>query len=213
MSKIVRTDLQFYCSDEDDYRTTRVMTSDITKETEEYTNGLYVLNPKIEDQAEETRITCYEVDEEDSGTYFVIEDGEKNIYYFWLNVDSTGSDPNPDDDWIGVELQLSSDDSEEEIASSISSEIDSLDAFSSTSEDEKVLVTNSVAGETEGETQDYSTGFKVEIVTEGKDESIDSFTINNIYYGMIISDIDLEITMNSEYTMPNTRLFAHNSTK
>lgn len=119
--------------------------------------------------AEVTAITVPSAASLSSGTYFLLNTVDYD-YYVWFNKDDAGSDPAPDDDKIGIEIDISTGDSADDIASTLADELDDYSVFDASASSDTVTVTNATVGEVD-DADAGTSAVTVSVDTQGEGET------------------------------------------
>lgn len=108
-----------------------------------------------------------------TGDYFLISSSNDEIdYYVWYNVDAGGGDPMVANR-TGVEVAVTSGDTDDQVATATKNVLDALDAFVATVDSNTVTVTNADAG-TSTAAEDSNTGFTITTTTYGATAPLDT---------------------------------------
>lgn len=127
--------------------------------------------------------------------YFYINSAEDDeLFYVWLNVDSSGTDP-AISGRIGIEVPLTSGDSSNNVAAAVKIYVGNQRNFTTSRSNDKVKVENIKLGETTN-SSDINTGFSISIEQEGETDIIKTVTphdSDNIIYSFNEVDKRFEI--------------------
>lgn len=142
------------------------------------------LREVITGQEEITDVTVLAAASMTSGDYWTLNSAnDETEYYVWYNIASGGGDPAPSGK-TSIEVAVGGSDTATQVATATASAIDALDAFSATSLNAVVTITNASSGETT-DAADVDAGVTVEVTSQGAAkpdatvEQINSIVFNN----------------------------------
>ncbi len=115
------------------------------------------------------------------GKYFLL-DAPQTAYYVWIDVDDLSSDPAPSSR-TGIEIDITTGDTADVVASAIQAAVDSVFDFSASVITNTVTITNANDGDVT-DAVDVDTGFTINVTQQGKDIPIIHWKVVDIGGGV-----------------------------
>ena len=122
---------------------------------------------EVTGQPETTTVQCIAASGMSSGEYFKLwSANDAAEYWVWFDINSGGGAPSPPGSEILAEVDITSTDTADQVASALQAVINALTPFSASVSTDTVTITNATAGATT-DTVDVSTGFTITTTNQG----------------------------------------------